>query len=254
MGATNASGIVRHAARDSRFPFRDRTLVCPALIVSSHHERMTSTDSDEPACPTPADAVPAIGGDASAISASSAPARPSGARRRAGGVAGVLALLVAIIWGVNFIRVSHPVAVSLERDSRNAGFTLRAHYAYYVQSGTLVLDLTRIDSAAPIDLLRGAFAAADTLYDHDRVFDRVIFARNGTPVFFMKGDDFQAIGADMRMHENPAYVVRTFPQKLYKPSGEPAYGTWEGGMLGVLGHQMQDVGDAARTWAGVGDA
>jgi hypothetical protein len=156
------------------------------------------------------------------------------------------------IWGLNFAMVAHPVAAALDGDPRNAGFTLRAHYGYYVQPGTLVLDLTRVETAAPIDLLRAAFAAADTLYARDRSFERVILARSGTPVFLMKGEDFKTLGANMRVRENPAFLVRTFPQQLYRPSGEAAYGTWEGGLLGVLSRQMQDVNDAANMWASGG--
>jgi hypothetical protein len=212
-------------------------------------------DTGEPLPPSP-DGISAENASAPAVppliasTPTSAPRSRSG--RRLGTVFGIIAAVGAGIWGCNFAFVSHPVAARLEGDPRNAGFTLNARYAYYVQPGTLVLDLARVESAAPIDLLRAAFAAADTLYNPDRAFDRVIFARSGTPVFMMMGKDFQEIGNEMRQEQNPMYLVRTFPQRLYKPSGERAYGTWEGGILGVLGRQMEDVGDVGRTWAGAG--
>jgi hypothetical protein len=99
-------------------------------------------------------------------------------------------------------------------------------------------------------LFRGVFQSAQALYDAKRSFDRVILARDGTPVFVMKGEEFLQIGMEYGAGQNPVYLIRTLPEKLYRPSGKPAFGRWEGGLLGVLGKQMEDATNAAKQWAG----
>ncbi len=121
-----------------------------------------------------------------------------------------------------------------------------------VQPSTLVLDLTRADAVSPADLIRGTFWAAETLYQAGRRFDHVVLARRGTQVFLMSGQDFATLGANVAGGENPVYLVRTFPQALRRPDGSAAFGSWTGGLLGVLSREMEDVTDAAREWVNGG--
>ena len=164
----------------------------------------------------------------------------------------LVALAIAAVLGTNAWFVGRPVRDALAGDPRNSGFSLHAHWAYYVQPSTLVLDLTRVDNAAPVDLLRGTFRAAEAMQRGGRTFDRVVLARAGTPVFFLTGEDFRTLGANVAIGENPVYLVRTFPEKLHRPDGSSAFGTWTGGLLGVVSKQMEDVTSAAREWAGDG--
>ena len=34
--------------------------------------------------------------------------------------------------------------------------------------------------------------------------------------------------------------MRTFPENLYRPDGQKAFGTWIGGLLGLLAKQIKD--------------
>jgi hypothetical protein len=158
------------------------------------------------------------------------------------------AAVAAGVAGANFALIARPVTQALKADGRNAGYVIRAHYGRYIDRSTLVLDLTRVDSAAPLDLYRGLFQAADTLTAAGRRFARVVLARNSTPVYVLDGDRFAEAGAAFDAGENPVYLVRTLPQHLRHPNGTPAFETWEGGLLGVAMRQMQDVTAAARTW------
>jgi hypothetical protein len=169
--------------------------------------------------------------------------------RRFGVTVAALVAVVIAIWGANDWFVGRPVRTVLTRDSRNAGFSMRARWQYYVAPSTLVLDLTRADAVSAADLLRGTFWAAETLYHAGRHFDRVVLARRGTAVFLMNGEDFEALGTRVAVGENPVYLMRTFPERLRRPDGSAAFGTWTGGWLGVLGKQMEDVNEAAREWA-----
>jgi hypothetical protein len=173
---------------------------------------------------------------------------PPPSRRWRGPVVAVLAI-VAFVFAGNYLMVGRPVATALSADSRNAGFTLRARYAYFLDPRTLVLNLSAADAAAPIDLYRGVFQSAQALSKSGREFDKVILARNGTPRFQLEGSTFLELGREFGAGQNPVYLIRTFPEKLHKPDGTPAFGTWTGGLLGVLGRQMEDVNEAARQWA-----
>ncbi len=70
-------------------------------------------------------------------------------------------------------------------------------------------------------------------------------------IYSMRGEDFQEIGREYKAGQNPVYLTRTLPEKLFLPDGSSAFGTWTGGLLGVAAQQMDDVNEAARTWLGV---
>jgi hypothetical protein len=158
-----------------------------------------------------------------------------------------VALLV--VWGLNYLLVGRPVERKLNDDPRNRGYSLSAHFGYYLDPNTLVLDLRRLESPAPVDLFRALFQSAEALHELGWTFERVVLARAGTPVFFMKGAEFSTVGAEFGRGQNPVYLIRTLPEKLFRPSGEAAFGRWEGGLLGVLGKQMKDANEAAQQWA-----
>ncbi len=65
----------------------------------------------------------------------------------------------------------------------------------------------------------------------------------------MTGDDFRRLGESFAAGENPVYLIRTWPEKLHHPDGTAAFGTWEGGIFGVLTRQMQDANAAGKQWA-----
>jgi len=144
-------------------------------------------------------------------------------------------------------KVANPVASRLASDSRNAAFSLDAHYGD--DAKTLVLDLRDVRSASPADLWRGVFQSAAALHDAGLAFDRVVLARSGSPVFVLSGDDFSTLGAEFGGGQNPVYLLRTLPEKLSRPDGQPAFGTWTGGLIGVTTRQMEDVSTAAKEWA-----
>lgn len=144
-------------------------------------------------------------------------------------------------------KVFEPVKKILDGDSRNAAFSLEAHYGTDAQ--TLVLDLIDAGSAAPADLWRGLFQSASALESEGLNFSQVVLARNNAPVFLLDGDEFSTIGDEYGYGENPLYLIRTLPEKLKHPDGQPAYDTWTGGWLGVTAEQIEDANEAASEWA-----
>ncbi len=174
--------------------------------------------------------------------------RPTSGRRRTQlFLLGGIVLIPVLIWSANFLMIGNPVRNELGTDSRNSAYRLSAHYGYYLDPNTLALDLTDVDSAAPIDLFRGLFQAAKAL--HTRHFGQVRLERSHKVMFTMSGEDFDSIGSEYDAGQNPVYLIRTLPEKLSLPDGTPAFGHWEGGLIGLLGKQMQDVNDVAGQWA-----
>lgn len=159
--------------------------------------------------------------------------------------AALVVLLVLIGFNAS---VFAPVAMELGKDERNEGFAMWVYRSYALHPTDLTIDLVSAERAAPIDLYRGLFQASQAL--GERKFGTVTLARRGQAIFRLSGDDFAELGRAYEEGENPIYLVRTLPEKLMLPDGSPAYGTWTGGWLGVMGRQLDDVNDAAQTWSG----
>lgn len=162
----------------------------------------------------------------------------------------LLLVLAGGIWSWNRFTVDQWVQAAQDDDPRNASFQVDGRYQYYVTPGVLVLDLTTVDSdrMSPVDLWRGLLQIAARAAEENRQYDRVVLARNRTPVFVMQGDDFSELGVERVAGQNPVYQLRTLPENLYRPDGEGAFGQWSGGMIGVLTEQMEDVKEAALAW------
>lgn len=202
----------------------------------------------DPAAPNSSDGQPSAADDAP-----TPPATTAGEAQSRHGIlrwtvaAAITALL--LVWGANEVFLAGPVRRALRDDTRNTSFTLRAHYAYYVNPTTVVFNLTRVQDVAPVDLFRALFQATGAVAQSGQHPTRIVLARAGRPVFHMLGDQAVEIGSAFTASENPVYLIRTLPEKLYEIDGRAAYQTWTGGMLGVLSRQMEDATDAARRWA-----
>jgi hypothetical protein len=167
-------------------------------------------------------------------------------KRRGAGL--VLLLTVLAAWpAYEHVAIRRPVSSTLAEDPRNAGMTFRAGFGG-LSTGVLVLNLREATAAAPVDLLRALFQTAE-IFAGRREFREVRLARSGQVVFVLRGGDFEEIGREFGAGQNPMYLMRTLPGKLYLPDGSPAFGQWSGGMLGVLLREMEDVNAAANRWA-----
>lgn len=156
---------------------------------------------------------------------------------KAGGAV-VLALIVLL--GINHFRVN----TAAQEASRSAD--VLAYYRFGAQPNVIVFDLRDIDRNASSALIMGnllRFAAEMK----DRQFDAVHLAWRGRTKFILPGAHFRTIGREFAF-QNPVYTIRTLPEHLLRPDGRRAFGTWSGGMLGVLGAQMDDVNRFAAEW------
>jgi hypothetical protein len=159
---------------------------------------------------------------------------------------GALVLGVAAVLLANYFLVHHALATVLDKDPRNKGIAAFAHYDHFVVPGTLVLDLRGVaetNSAADVFRVLLQFAASQK----DRNYETVKLSFRGEPKFLLRGTYFKTLGAEYGT-QNPVYTMRTLPENLYRPDGTAAFGTWTGGLLGVLGKQMEDFGEFHKQW------
>lgn len=155
----------------------------------------------------------------------------------------VFACLIAL-W--NYVSVGSKAAGVINRDARNAGISVRAHFGYYVNPSVVVLDVRHVDQASCLDALRVLFSFAGEM-QHNK-YSRLVLEHHGSPRFMLTGAYFQSLGSDYTGGQNPMYLIRTLPENVYYPNGQAAFGQWTGGWLGVLGKQMEDVNGFCRQW------
>lgn len=149
-----------------------------------------------------------------------------------------------LLW--NQTMLQSPLNRVLDDDPRNEGVQAKAHYGAYVKHGELVFDLQTVGGdKAPVDIFRVLLQFSATL--QDQRFDRVILAHRGTNKFQLDGTYFQQLGQEYST-QNPAFTMRTFPEHVSHLDGSPAFSQWSGGLLGVMGKQMEDFYDFHRQW------
>jgi hypothetical protein len=96
-----------------------------------------------------------------------------------------------------------------------------------------------------IVMTRRLLKTAEALKDAD--LGRVYLAYKGHEKFYFDGAYFKQIGAE-RQTQNPIYTIKTMPENVHNLDGTPAFQSWSGGWLGVLGQQMDDVNEFHRKW------
>lgn len=147
---------------------------------------------------------------------------------------------------LNYANLQMPFSRVVAADPRNAGIEVKAHYGNYYDLSVLVFDVRRIEGEkAPLDVFRIFLQYAAEV--KDRHFDHVVLASRGMEKFQLKGDYFNQLGREYG-EQNPMYTARSFAENLFTPDGKRAYETWTGGLLGVLGKQMEDFGDFHKRW------
>jgi hypothetical protein len=162
------------------------------------------------------------------------------------GTIGVLAAVLAVVFGVNFIILQSPMSEVLDGDPRNEGIAVSVHFGKYINPSELVFNLKDVSgSNSQADVSRVLLQYAEAL--KTKGFARVILAYKGTQKFQLKGSYFRTLGEEYGT-QNPVYTMRTFPENVYKLDGTAAFGTWTGGLLGVAGKQIEDFNEFHKRW------
>lgn len=157
----------------------------------------------------------------------------------------VLALLCTL-GGVNYFLVHAPLSSTIAKDPRNKGVVAFAHYQYFIQPNVLIFDLRSVsDTNAPMDVFRTLLQYAEAQKEHE--FEFVYLQFRGNTKYVLKGEYFRKLGREFGT-QNPIYTLRTFPENVFDPDGKQAFGSWTGGLLGVVGKQMEDFNAFHRGW------
>lgn len=155
-------------------------------------------------------------------------------------------LIVGGVLGTNYLFLGLPLNQVLEDDFRNNGIKVSATFANFIDPSALVIDIEDVSGEiAPIDIFRVFLQLAEKL--EEREFSAVHLSSKGSRKFFIEGSYFQELGQEYD-YQNPVYTMRTFPEHVYLPNGERAFGTWTGGFLGVTTKQLQDFSEFNRQW------
>jgi len=145
-----------------------------------------------------------------------------------------IALLVALVWGVNHFMLGQPADNALLSDPRTTDIGLVAHFDRWVVLTTVVLDLQRPVVADTDDVLRAVLVIARDLGGLS-IVNRVVLARNGKPVYALSGDDFRKMGREFALIRNPVVALRDLNEALRLPGGQKP--------------PLADIGTTARRWA-----
>lgn len=122
-----------------------------------------------------------------------------------------------------------------------------AYYRHFYSSDTVVFDLLGAGSpsARRIDPVHLVLQFAGKL-DLQSI-DTVILARNGEGVFIIESADLRELATSYANGGRP-WSFNHFPERVYSMTGQPAFGTWSGGLLGVLGKQLEDLEFFIKRW------
>ena len=147
----------------------------------------------------------------------------------------IVVVLAALVWGMNTVMISRPVAAALAADERAAGIGFTAHLRYFLDPSTLSLDLARMQVADTADLFRGLLLAAGALDRSAWPFRGFVLSRAGDPVYSIPGSDLYQLAHDYALSRKPAAVLAMLLTKLR--------------LAGSQGAAPATVEAAARLWA-----
>jgi len=127
-----------------------------------------------------------------------------------------------------------------------AGATTTVYRRDLLGGNDIVFDIQAVSGdMSMVIMTRRLLKTAEALKDAD--LGRVFLAYKGHEKFYLDGAYFKQIGAE-RQTQNAIYTIRTMPENVHNVDGSPAFQTWSGGILGVLGQQMDDVNEFHRKW------
>jgi hypothetical protein len=161
-------------------------------------------------------------------------------------VAGLVVFAILGVWAYNEVTLQKPLNKVLLSDPRNNVVQARARFDGWVDSSTLVFELTDVKGeASQMDVFRVLLQYARE--QKDRRFERVILSAFGNKKFVVPGDYFQQLGQEYDA-QNPVYTVRKFPTHILTMDGAQPFPEPRGGLLWVLKEEMEQFSDFNRRW------
>jgi len=136
----------------------------------------------------------------------------------------------------------------IKEDPRNDGIEISVHFKNYVDSSTIIYNLKSVSGDKSMaDIFRVFLQFAEKTYLASTKIDAVELQFRGKTKFKITGEYFLTLGEEYSW-QNPIYTMRTFPENLMNPDGSEAYPEWTGGLLGVMGKQVEEFNDFHQKW------
>jgi hypothetical protein len=158
----------------------------------------------------------------------------------------LIGVLLAAVAADNYLSLQSEMDAVLKDDPRNNGVQVSVRFSHYVERSVLVYDLKSLGPTNSMaDVFRVLLQFAHSV--DSREFSSVELAFRGQTRFLLPGQYFKRLGEEYGP-QNPAYTMRTFSENVLKPDGSTAYPTWTGGLIGVLGKEMEQFNDFHKEW------
>jgi hypothetical protein len=162
----------------------------------------------------------------------------------------MIPLLLALAIGLTYAgfqwrkhAIDGPVQAAL---SGETAAVTKVYRRDFLGGNDIVFNIQSVEGETSMaDISRHLLKTAEALKDQQ--FGRVYLAYRGREKFYFEGPYFQAIGVT-RSTQNPVYTIRTMPENVHNLDGSPAFQSWSGGLLGVLGQQLEDNNNFHRKW------
>jgi hypothetical protein len=133
----------------------------------------------------------------------------------------VALILPALMFLLNYGLFQQPIDQVLERDDRNRGMVVRAHWRWYVDPTVLVYDLQgEAAGTKGVDVLRAFLQFA--YRQKDRHFGRVVLASRGAHRFYLTGADFADLGRQYPFR-SPVDTMVVIPPMVHRLDGTRAF-------------------------------
>ncbi|MBU0717992.1 MAG: hypothetical protein KJ749_07075 [Planctomycetes bacterium] len=215
----------------------------PGATSSSGSASATGAGTSQPKAPSPEQLT----------KGASTMAAPAGRRCRPHGYravsAAVLVGLVAIIALVFFVTRNSGLRALLDQCSSRHGVQVHVYYESVFSKQDVVFDFQGVSgsSVRRIDPVHLLLQFGDKL--DKSTTNRLILARNGRNLMYLRSSDLKELTREYTFG-NPVWAFNHLPERLLTMSGANAYGRWEGGWLGVLEKQAEQLNTFIDDWTG----
>lgn len=169
------------------------------------------------------------------------------ARGRKGALAIIITVLVVVALASGFyfrknsINSVAQAALAGETDAKT-----EIYRRSWFGGNEIVFNIESVDGKmSAVGMTRRLLKVAEALKNQQ--FGKVYLAYKGQEKFYFEGAYFKQLGEE-REWQNPVYTIRTMPENVYKRDGSPAFGGWSGGLIGVIGGQMEDNNKFHSEW------
>jgi hypothetical protein len=155
-------------------------------------------------------------------------------------------LVISIIFSWNYLSLQKNISEIVESDSRNSGISVYSHFNWFINPNVIVFDIRGVShDKSSMDVSRILLQLSEKLKEKE--YESIILSFKGKSKFVLKGNFFKATGLEYGT-QNPVYTLRSLPQNVFNLDGTAAFSTWTGGLLGVLGKQMEDLNEFHKQW------